>query len=88
MTQPNDSDLYGRLGATRYRNGDYDGAARAFQRQTELEGGSNPESLFNLEIPIFSLVDFKMQLSNMMRHSAWSKPIPEHSGIGDLHSPR
>lgn len=48
MMQPTDSDLYGRLGATRYRSGDYDGAARAFQRQSELDGGTNPESLFNL----------------------------------------
>jgi Ca-activated chloride channel family protein len=36
LEQPDDPDLLGRLGAARYRAGDYDGAARAFERRSEL----------------------------------------------------
>ncbi len=38
---PTDSDLQGRLGAARYRAGDFDGAARAFDRQSQLSNSAD-----------------------------------------------
>lgn len=43
---PGNPDLYERLGAARYKAGDFEGAARAWERQSQLEGG-DPDALFN-----------------------------------------
>jgi len=45
--EPDDTDLLARLGAARYRAGDFEGAARAFERQAELEGRRGQEALYN-----------------------------------------
>jgi Ca-activated chloride channel family protein len=48
MEEPQNTDLYDRLGTARYRNGDFDGAARSFSEKSRLEGRENPNTLFNL----------------------------------------
>ncbi|MEN0067536.1 MAG: VWA domain-containing protein [Myxococcota bacterium] len=45
LTNPNDVDVLQRLGAARYRAGDYEGAARAFEQAAEL--GGDPDARFN-----------------------------------------
>jgi len=44
---PSDAGLYGRLGAARYRAGDFDGAARAYETQARLVGGDSAEAEYN-----------------------------------------
>lgn len=41
LQQPDDADLQGRLGAARYRAGDLNGAARAFERQAQLSNDAD-----------------------------------------------
>lgn len=45
---PEDPELFRRLGAARYRAKDFEGAARAWARQAELEGVDDPDTLFDL----------------------------------------
>jgi len=45
--QPDDAELFQRLGAARYRAGDYEGAVRAWSREAELRG-DDPDTLFDL----------------------------------------
>lgn len=45
---PDDPELFRRLGAARYRAGDYEGAARAWARQIALQGHADPDTLFDL----------------------------------------
>ena len=47
LDNPGDPDLFERLGAARYRQGDYDGAARAWEEQVRLQGRGDPDALFN-----------------------------------------
>ena len=44
---PGDPDVLDRLGAARYRAGDYDGAARAWDEAAQLQGEGSASSLFN-----------------------------------------
>jgi Ca-activated chloride channel family protein len=46
VENPDEADLWGRLGATRYRLGDAEGAARAFEEQDRLAGG-DADAAFN-----------------------------------------
>jgi len=46
LEKPTDADVYDRLGASRYRAGDFDGAERAFQEASRLRGG-DPLADFN-----------------------------------------
>jgi Ca-activated chloride channel family protein len=45
--EPSNPELYGRLAAARYRAGDYEGAARAWERQAELEDRGGVQALYN-----------------------------------------
>ncbi|MEO0606486.1 MAG: tetratricopeptide repeat protein, partial [Myxococcota bacterium] len=45
LEQPGDVDVLNRLGAARYRSGDFDGAARAFDEAAQLS--DDPDLLFN-----------------------------------------
>lgn len=46
LERPGDADVFDRLGAARYRSGDYDGASRAWEEASRLRGG-DPDALFN-----------------------------------------
>lgn len=48
QARPEDPTLWERLGAARYRAGDAEGAARAWEQQALLEGRRRQETLFNL----------------------------------------
>jgi len=46
LEQPTDPGIHDRLAAARYRDEDYEGAARAFDQASRLRGGDDSESLF------------------------------------------
>ncbi|MFK7930603.1 MAG: tetratricopeptide repeat protein, partial [Myxococcota bacterium] len=46
--QPDNPDLFDRLGAARYLTNDYEGAARAWGRESQLKGNADSETLFDL----------------------------------------
>lgn len=46
LSRPDDPDVLDRLGSARYRAGDFEGAARAFDRAVEL-GGTESDALYN-----------------------------------------
>lgn len=46
QNEPTNTDAWRRLAEARYRTGDYEGAARAYETQSELSGG-DPTALFN-----------------------------------------
>lgn len=47
MERPTDADVYDRLGAARYRKGDYEGAARAWDNAAQLRGKGDVKDLYN-----------------------------------------
>lgn len=47
LRDPKNRGLYDRLGAARYRAGDFEGAARAWDTAAELSGGTDTKSLYN-----------------------------------------
>lgn len=47
VEQPDNPDVFGRLGAARYRMGDYEGAARAFETQARLSQGTDANASYN-----------------------------------------
>ncbi len=47
LEQPDDPRVLERLGAARYRSGDFEGAARAYERAGHLKGGGDPQDLYN-----------------------------------------
>jgi Ca-activated chloride channel family protein len=46
LESPTDADVFDRLGAARYRSGDFDGAARAWDEASRLRGG-DADALYN-----------------------------------------
>lgn len=47
LEQPTNPGIHDRLGAARYRAGDYDGAARAWETAGRLTGGTDTRALYN-----------------------------------------
>ncbi len=46
LEEPTNPGIYERLGAARYRGQDFEGAARAFEQASRLQGGKDPSALF------------------------------------------
>ncbi len=72
---PDDPDVFSRLGASRFRAGDYDGAARAWETQSRLAGPDATDALYNAAIAQYkagrleeSIEQFDRVLAQRPRH--------------------
>lgn len=75
LEQPDNADLQQRLGAARYRAGDYVGAARAFERQDELS--DNVDADFNAGNAYWQAGQLDRALE---RYEDVLSQVPEHPG--------
>jgi Ca-activated chloride channel family protein len=75
LEHPDDPEILKRLGAARYRAGDYEGAARAYDRAAELDGEEGADAVYNSGNALYQsgrLEDAKERYEQVL------ESLPEH----------